>query len=97
MAIKLQCQCGQSIRARDDQAGKHLKCPKCNGPIAVPEPGPGNGSKELNGSLVRWESALAPRQLISDEQLASAESDEVRSSGITELLAAILVAWKCSW
>src|SRR5262245_22383270 len=36
MAIAITCQCGASFRAKDDLAGKQVKCPKCQAAIAVP-------------------------------------------------------------
>jgi hypothetical protein len=35
MAIVITCQCGASFRAKDDLAGKQVRCPKCQAPIAV--------------------------------------------------------------
>ncbi len=36
MAIVITCQCGGSFRAKDDLAGKQVKCPKCQAAITVP-------------------------------------------------------------
>jgi hypothetical protein len=36
MPIPVNCQCGQSFRAKDDLAGKRVKCPKCGQPIQIP-------------------------------------------------------------
>src|SRR4029079_10730650 len=36
MAIVIQCQCGASFRAKDELAGKEVRCPKCQSAIAVP-------------------------------------------------------------
>ena len=38
MPIKVACRCGQSFAAPDNLAGKTVKCPKCSGPLAVPNP-----------------------------------------------------------
>ena len=38
MPIKVACSCGQNFAARDDMAGKTLKCPKCKQPLAIPRP-----------------------------------------------------------
>ena len=39
MPIKAACQkCGQSFNARDELAGKTVKCPKCGGALKVPAP-----------------------------------------------------------
>src|SRR5256885_16442792 len=36
MAILINCQCGSSFRAKDELAGKQVRCPKCQRAIAVP-------------------------------------------------------------
>ena len=38
MPIKAACQCGQSFNARDELAGKTVKCPKCGGALKIPAP-----------------------------------------------------------
>jgi len=39
MPIDCKCAaCGAGFRAKDEQAGKQLKCPKCAGAVAVPAP-----------------------------------------------------------
>jgi hypothetical protein len=40
MPIKVTCQCGQSFAAKDELAGKTVKCPKCTKPLRIPEAGP---------------------------------------------------------
>jgi hypothetical protein len=40
MPIKVTCQCGQSFAAKDELAGKTVKCPKCTKPLKIPEAGP---------------------------------------------------------
>jgi len=40
MPIKAECEgCGKVINARDDAAGRRIKCPECGDPISVPGPG----------------------------------------------------------
>src|SRR5262249_42439051 len=41
MPIFLKCRCGQSLQARDADAGKHVRCPACAAVLAVP--GAANG------------------------------------------------------
>jgi DNA-directed RNA polymerase subunit RPC12/RpoP len=36
MPIAVQCQCGKQLRARDDSAGKKVKCPACGAGVLVP-------------------------------------------------------------
>ena len=38
MPISLECKCGRSFRARDEAAGKRVKCPDCGAPVLVPAP-----------------------------------------------------------
>lgn len=53
MPITLGCpSCGKRFRARDESAGKRVKCPYCASPVPVPlgdeaEPGPGPGGGQL--------------------------------------------------
>lgn len=47
MAIKAACQCGQSFNARDELAGKTVKCPKCGGALKIPAP-----AKPVNDGLI---------------------------------------------
>lgn len=36
MPIKVECKCGQKFAAKDELAGKTVKCPKCGDPIKIP-------------------------------------------------------------
>jgi uncharacterized Zn finger protein (UPF0148 family) len=36
MPIKVTCQCGQSFAAKDEMAGKAVRCPKCKQPLKIP-------------------------------------------------------------
>jgi hypothetical protein len=36
MPIELRCRCGKQFRARDESAGKKVKCPACGARLAVP-------------------------------------------------------------
>lgn len=36
MPIKVSCSCGASFAAKDELAGKTVKCPKCKEPLAIP-------------------------------------------------------------
>jgi hypothetical protein len=38
MAISFSCACGRKINAKDEHAGKRVKCPGCQQPITVPSP-----------------------------------------------------------
>ena len=39
MPIKVVCQCGASFAAKDEMAGKTVRCPKCQQPLKIPAPG----------------------------------------------------------
>ncbi len=41
MPIKVTCACGQSFAAKDELAGRTVKCPKCSRPLAIPAAGTG--------------------------------------------------------
>ena len=38
MAIPFRCQCGKTIKAKDEMAGKKFRCPDCGKAMQVPEP-----------------------------------------------------------
>ena len=38
MAIKVVCACGKQLSAKDEQAGKRVKCPACKEPLRIPKP-----------------------------------------------------------
>lgn len=42
MPIKVQCACGKAFAAKDELAGKTVKCPGCQKPLKIPVPGGGN-------------------------------------------------------
>ena len=39
MAIAFSCSCGRKINAKDEHAGKRVKCPGCQQPVTVPSAG----------------------------------------------------------
>lgn len=38
MTISVRCQCGKAFAARDELAGKRVKCPACGGVLQIPTP-----------------------------------------------------------
>jgi hypothetical protein len=40
MSIEVTCQCGKRLKARDELAGKRVKCPKCSQPLQIPSAAP---------------------------------------------------------
>ena len=51
MPIPVSCQCGQAFRAKDDLAGKRVKCPKCGQPLQIPGPNPSDSAASASGLL----------------------------------------------
>ncbi len=51
MPIKVSCQCGQKFTAKDQLAGKAVKCPKCGQPLRIPSPAGPPKSKPQAQSL----------------------------------------------
>lgn len=39
MAISFQCQCGKKMNAKEDFAGRRLRCPECQRVVTIPRPG----------------------------------------------------------
>ena len=54
MPIKVQCACGAAFAAKDELAGRTVKCPKCQQPLAIPAVG---------AAPVATVAAAAPRQV----------------------------------
>jgi hypothetical protein len=72
MAIKVQCGCGKAFAAKDELAGKTVKCPGCQKPLKIP----GNaapaavakaGAKPAARAPERAASAAPPRDSLFDE------------------------------
>jgi hypothetical protein len=40
MPIPVQCDCGRSLRIKDELAGRKVKCPQCGAVLVVPQPEP---------------------------------------------------------
>ncbi len=51
MPIKVACKCGQQFAAKDELAGKVVKCPKCKQPLKVGASGPAPASGGLGDLL----------------------------------------------
>ena len=50
MPVTVNCPCGRTLRARDEQAGRRCKCPGCGNTIEVPFPAPAELPKAAAGS-----------------------------------------------
>jgi hypothetical protein len=65
MPIKVQCACGKAFAAKDELAGKMVKCPGCQKPLKIPggEPAPAKAparAKVPSGAKPPGKSAAAP-------------------------------------
>ncbi len=40
MPISVTCACGKSVRAKDELAGRKVRCPGCRGILTIPQPPP---------------------------------------------------------
>ncbi|QEH34938.1 hypothetical protein OJF2_34830 [Aquisphaera giovannonii] len=49
MAIRVQCECGKKLKARDEMAGRTAPCPDCGRPLTVPHPGPSPAEDDVIG------------------------------------------------
>lgn len=47
MPIPVTCQCGASFSAKDELAGRTVRCPKCQNPLSIPAPQPAGGIGDL--------------------------------------------------
>ena len=56
MSITVRCWCGARFRAKDEFAGRTLKCPNCHEPLVVPARGPRRGGARRPGRARRRES-----------------------------------------
>ena len=68
MPIKVQCSCGAAFAAKDELAGKTVKCPKCKEPIRIgaastpaKSAAPAAGSKQAAANPAGAKSSAAPR------------------------------------
>jgi hypothetical protein len=48
MPISMSCDCGRSLRVKDEFAGRKVKCPQCGAVLAVPAPEPSSENEALD-------------------------------------------------
>ena len=60
MPIKVQCACGAAFAAKDELAGRTVKCPKCQQPLAIPAAGAAPVAASAPAAAA---AAAAPRQM----------------------------------
>lgn len=67
MPIKVTCACGQSFAAKDELAGRTVKCPKCSRPLAIPAVGA---------------AGVVPAQLVPQQPAAAAAAAPAPGGGL---------------
>jgi hypothetical protein len=86
MPIAVQCKCGKAFRAKDELAGKTVRCPGCQQPLAIPSAAPAPArtaapaakaaaSKASDEALLKVEEARRKRAV--DAETEAAERDEM--------------------
>jgi hypothetical protein len=102
MPIKVQCDCGKALAAKDELAGKTVKCPGCQKPLKIPgaatpqkagakptsKPGPNSTSSRASGVS----------DLFDEAGLHAAAAGTTPCPGCQEPLAAdVVVCVKCGY
>ena len=76
MPIEIYCACGKKLRARDESAGKKVKCPACGKSVPVPGTSSEGTPMRARGKRTRiWvppATALPSLVAITDEELCLA-------------------------
>mgnify|MGYP001470302144 CR=1 FL=1 len=84
MSIIVSCDCGKKFKAKDDMAGKKVRCPDCKSVIEIPGAGDGSAvaaaasapsKKKSSGSKVNAESALLKYEAAQKQKQMSAEAE----------------------
>src|ERR1041384_3071910 len=67
MSIRVQCPCGQSLKTRDESAGRQVKCPRCGQAVSVPP-------AETSPATTSPTAAQPPGPIAGASQFTSAET-----------------------
>ena len=59
MPIKVQCACGKAFAAKDELAGKTVKCPGCQKPLKIPGGAPAAGKAPAKVAAAKPAAAVA--------------------------------------
>jgi hypothetical protein len=62
MPIPIICPCGRSLRAKDEAAGRKVRCPNCGNVLAVPQPSKDAEDEALDLLLADTPAEDRPRQ-----------------------------------
>src|SRR6476646_937850 len=60
MAIKVQCTCGKAFAAKDELAGKTVKCPGCQKPLKIPGGAPAAAKAPATAAAPKPPAAAKP-------------------------------------
>ncbi len=80
MPIKVQCSCGAAFAAKDELAGKTVKCPKCKEPLRIGAASPAKGAP----------AKAVPKATVAKPAAKPAVAKPVRVKPIAEESAAVL-------
>ena len=53
MAIRIECECGKTLKLRDNLAGRKVQCPECGAVLKVPAAGHEDSDRQTRGSRKR--------------------------------------------
>jgi hypothetical protein len=70
MAISVECECGKTIKVKDELAGKKIKCPECQAVLTVPE------EEEPVAEAREVEEDLPPARKVRDEEPDEADAND---------------------
>jgi len=112
MPIKVQCACGKSFAAKDELAGKTVKCPACQQPLKIPGASPASAPAKPAAKPAAAKPAAKPAaakpapaapapgggDLFDEIGLQAAAPDTVACPGCTEPMPiAAVVCIKCGY
>ena len=84
MPIKVTCQCGSSFAARDELAGRAVKCPNCDQPIRIPGGPVGQQRSAAQQPIQQRPQQAAPRQQQAPTGRGGGLGDLFDEAGLTQ-------------
>ena len=90
MPIQISCQCGKTLKVKDELAGKAVKCPGCGKPIRVGQSKPSAPQKQKQAQAQAPAAAVAaPLQAPVQASADAAMDDLFDEAGFSEHVAAV--------
>src|SRR5436189_6455180 len=83
MAIQFACPCGKPLQARDDFAGRKMRCPACGSVLTIPSPGgstPSIATAASVGSTPATPMTGEAKEVIATAAIAGGQSAATRIS-----------------